>query len=460
MVKALHGAGLEVILDVVFNHSAEGDLDGPCLPFRGFDNASYYRLDPNDPTRYADYTGTGNTLAAGQPEVLRLVMSSLRYWVTDMHVDGFRFDLASVLARQLIDVDRLSAFLDLVYQDPVVSQVKLIAEPWDLAAGGYQLGHFPWPWSEWNDRFRGGVRDFWRSSTGIGELATRLGGSSDVFQPAGLAPQASINFVTAHDGFTLADLVAYNGKHNEANGEGGRDGTDDNRSWNCGVEGLTTDGTILALRSRQQRNLLATLLLSTGVPMLLGGDEIGRTQQGNNNAYCQDGPMSWYDWNLDAPRTSLLAFCRRVVALRRAHPGLRRRSYFTGQEPRPGVGPDVVWLGHNGQSLDDAGWNSGLAALGMWLNGNALTDIDTKGGLVGDDVMLFLINGTPDSSALPYPPPPSAPPGLLCSTPPPLTAPRRLARPRLQPARTLDFLVATSSFCAGPDSSPSSARHS
>ncbi len=330
MVRALHDARIEVILDVVYNHTAEGNHLGPTLAFRGIDNASYYRLEDGRPRYYSDSTGTGNSLNVRNPHVLQLMMDSLRYWVLEMHVDGFRFDLASSLARQFHEVDRLSAFFDLIQQDPVISQAKLIAEPWDVGAGGYQVGNFPPLWSEWNGKFRDTVRDYWRQSGApIGDLAERLTGSSDLYEATGRRPFASINFVTCHDGFTLADLVSYNDKHNEANGEGGRDGSDDNRSWNCGVEGPTDDPAILALRRQQMRNFLATLFLSQGVPMLLGGDELGRTQGGNNNAYCQDSPVSWYDWaQVDR---DLLSWTRRLIALRRSHPVFRRRRFFQGR---------------------------------------------------------------------------------------------------------------------------------
>ncbi|GAC1363411.1 MAG: glycogen debranching protein GlgX [Actinomycetota bacterium] len=393
MVKALHDAGLEVILDVVYNHTAEGPPDGPTLAFRGLDNPTYYRLAQDDPSSYVDYTGTGNTLNTGDPEVLRLITASLRYWVTEMHVDGFRFDLASVLARQYVSVDRYSAFLDMVYQDPVISQVKLIAEPWDTK-DGYYLGHFPTLWSSWNDRYRGGIRDLWRAQQSLGELATRLSGSDDIFQAQDLTPQNSINYLTSHDGFTLADLVAYNGKHNEANGESNRDGSDDNRSWNCGAEGPTSDPAVQGLRARQRRNLLATLLLSQGVPMILGGDEIGRTQQGNNNAYCQDSPLSWYDWQLDQERKDLLAFTRLAIGLRRAHPIFRRHSFFRGQPPRPGTGDDVAWLWLDGNPMTPEHWNSGSLAMGVWLNGGALTTTDDHGAVLSDDSFLLLVNAS------------------------------------------------------------------
>src|SRR5512132_4307289 len=332
MVKALHRAGIEVILDVVYNHTAEGNHLGPMLSFRGVDNSSYYRLVPDDERHYMDYTGTGNTLDARNPAVLRLIMDSLRYWVSECHVDGFRFDLASALARELYDVDRLSAFFDTIHQDPILSQVKLIAEPWDVGPGGYQVGNFPVLWSEWNGIYRDVVRDFWRGQSSIAEFASRFTGSSDLYLPDGRAPFASINFVTAHDGFTLRDLVAYNEKHNEANQEDNQDGTPDNRSWNCGAEGETDDPEINALRLRQQRNFLATLFLSQGTPMLLGGDERGRTQGGNNNAWCQDNEISWFHWDLDDEQQSLLAFTKRLITLRREHPVLRRRQYLHGTE--------------------------------------------------------------------------------------------------------------------------------
>jgi isoamylase len=330
MVKALHGAGIEVILDVVYNHTAEGNHLGPTLCFKGFDNAAYYRLTSDDPRYYKDYTGTGNSLNMRHPHVLQLIMDSLRYWVLEMHVDGFRFDLAATLARGLHDVDRLSAFFDLIQQDPVVSQIKLIAEPWDVGEGGYHVGNFPPLWSEWNGKYRDTVRDYWRGADQtLAEFGNRFTGSPDLYEATGRRPLASINFVTAHDGFTLHDLVSYNQKHNEANGEGNLDGENHNRSWNCGVEGPTGDPDVLRLRARQQRNFLTTLILSQGIPMLLGGDEISRTQRGNNNAYCQDNEISWYDW--DAADVQLLAFVRRLVALRRNHPVFRRRRWFQGR---------------------------------------------------------------------------------------------------------------------------------
>ena len=336
MVRDLHGAGIEVILDVVYNHTAEGNHMGPTLSMRGIDNAAYYRLVEGDERYYMDYTGTGNSLNVRNPHTLQLIMDSLRYWVTEMHVDGFRFDLASTLAREFYDVDRLSVFFDLVQQDPVISQVKLIAEPWDVGPGGYQVGNFPPLWSEWNGKYRDTVRDFWRGEPGtLGEFASRIAGSSDLYQNDGRRPYASINFVTAHDGFTLHDLVSYNDKHNEANGEDGNDGESHNRSWNCGVEGPTDDAAVLALRDRQQRNFITTLMLSQGVPMMLHGDEMGRTQNGNNNVYCQDNPTSWVDWSLLEKNASLVGFTAGVIALRHAHPVFRRRRFFAGRPDRP-----------------------------------------------------------------------------------------------------------------------------
>ena len=390
MVRALHEAGIEVILDVVYNHTAEGNHLGPVLSFKGIDNAAYYRLVPEDPRFYYDTTGTGNSLNVRHPHALQLIMDSLRYWVTDMHVDGFRFDLAATLARQFHEVDRLSAFFDLIQQDPVVSQVKLIAEPWDIGEGGYQVGNFPALWSEWNGRYRDTVRDFWRGEPAtLGEFASRLTGSSDLYQADTRHPGASVNFVTAHDGFTLRDLVSYNEKHNEANGEDDTDGESYNRSWNCGAEGQTDDQAVLALRRRQQRNFLATLLLSQGVPMLLGGDETGRTQRGNNNAYCQDNEISWYDW--DRVDDGLLDFARRLIALRREHPVLRRRRWFQGRSIRGSV--DLGWFKPDGTEMGDDDWDAADASLvGVFLNGDAITDRDRRGQRVSDDSFLLLFN--------------------------------------------------------------------
>jgi glycogen operon protein len=399
MVKKLHSAGIEVIIDVVFNHTGEGNHLGPTLAFRGIDNAVYYRLDPEDPRRYVDYTGTGNTLNMTQPRVLQLMMDSLRYWVQEMHVDGFRFDLASTLARELHAVDKLGAFFDIMHQDPVVSQVKLIAEPWDLGEGGYQVGNFPAGWAEWNDRYRDAVRAYWKGDGGlIGELAFRLTGSSDLYASSGRRPYASINFVTAHDGFTLHDLVSYNDKHNEANGEDGRDGHNNNLSWNCGAEGPTDDPAINALRARQKRNFLATLLLSQGVPMLLAGDGIGRTQRGNNNAYCQDNEISWVDWDLDFEDLRLLSFVQRVIALRKAHPVFRRRNFFQGRSIKGTGTKDILWLTPKGQELSDEEWQHSFArCLGLFLSGEGLDERDRQGRPVTDSSFLLLLNAHSDS---------------------------------------------------------------
>ncbi len=413
MVKDLHDAGIEVILDVVYNHTAEGNHMGPVLCFRGIDNAAYYRLIEDDPRYYMDYTGTGNSMRVRHPHVLQLIMDSLRYWVTDMHVDGFRFDLAATLAREFYEVDRLSSFFDLVQQDPVVSQVKLIAEPWDLGAGGYQVGNFPPLWTEWNGKYRDTVRDFWRGQDeGIAEFASRLTGSSDLYESDGRRPSASINFVTAHDGFTLNDLVSYNNKHNEDNGEDNRDGSDDNRSWNCGVEGPTDDPEVLALRGTQTRNFLTTLFLSQGVPMLLAGDEMGRTQRGNNNGYCQDNEISWLDWSLAERNADLVEFTALVCALRREHPVFRRRRFFRGDPIHdsdgaaggPDGGPDsgsdggqalkdIVWLRPDGTEMSDADWEFGLArSFGMFLNGHGIPDPNQRGENVVDQSFLLFFN--------------------------------------------------------------------
>ena len=394
MVRTLHEAGIEVILDVVYNHTAEGNHLGPVLSFKGIDNKAYYRLVPDDRAHYYDTTGTGNSLNMAHPHALQLIMDSLRYWITEMHVDGFRFDLAATLARQFHEVDKLSAFFDLVQQDPVISQVKLIAEPWDLGEGGYQVGNFPPQWSEWNGRYRDTVRDVWRGEPAIvGELASRLTGSSDLYQDDSRRPGASVNFVTAHDGFTLNDLVSYNQKHNEANGEGNHDGESFNRSWNCGVEGPTDDPDILALRGRQRRNLLATLLLSQGMPMLLSGDEVGRTQGGNNNAYCQDNEISWFPWaTIDE---DLLAYTTRLVALRRDHPVFRRRRWFLGR-PLRGTA-DIIWLRPEGTEMTEADWNEHHeTCVGMFLNGEAITSPGPRGERVVDDSFLVLFNASPD----------------------------------------------------------------
>jgi isoamylase len=395
MVRTLHEAGIEVILDVVYNHTAEGNHMGPMLSMKGIDNAAYYRLVAENPRFYYDTTGTGNSLNVGHPHTLQLIMDSLRYWVTEMHVDGFRFDLAATLARQFHEVDRLSAFFELIQQDPVVSQVKLIAEPWDIGEGGYQVGNFPAQWSEWNGKYRDTVRDFWRGEHAtLGEFASRLTGSSDLYQGGSRYPTASVNFVTAHDGFTLRDLVSYNDKHNEANGEGGNDGENYNRSWNCGTEGETSDPQILALRARQQRNFLATLMLSQGVTMLLGGDEIGRTQRGNNNAYCQDNEISWFDWS--AVDSGLLAFTTRLIALRRDHPVLRRKHWFQGRPIRGTI--DLGWFKPDGTEMNDEDWGSArVNAVGVFLNGEAITDRDRRGQPVTDDSFLLLFNAQADT---------------------------------------------------------------
>ena len=394
MVRNLHAAGIEVVLDVVYNHTAEGSHLGPTLSFRGLDNRSYYRTVDERPRFYMDYTGTGNTLNARHPQVLALIMDSLRYWVEEMHVDGFRFDLASALARSFHEVDRLAAFFDLVHQDPVVSKAKLIAEPWDAGEGGYQVGNFPVLWTEWNGRYRDTMRDFWRGArTGVADVAYRLTGSSDLYQSDGRRPYASINFVTAHDGFTLHDLVSYNDKHNEANGEGNRDGSSDNRSWNCGVEGPTEDSEVSFLRERQRRNFLTSLLLSQGVPMLLAGDELGRTQLGNNNAYCQDNEISWVDWELDEERAALLDFISAIVALRREHPVFRRRTFFQGQAVHGSV-KDIGWFTPDGTEMDEAEWQApDVSTLGVFLNGEEIPDQDPRGGRIVDDSFMLLLNG-------------------------------------------------------------------
>jgi isoamylase len=396
MVKALHGAGIEVILDVVYNHTAEGNHLGPMLSFKGVDNASYYRLMPDEPRFYMDFTGTGNSLNPVHPSVLRLIMDSLRYFVIDCHVDGFRFDLASALAREFYEVDRLSAFFDTIHQDPVLSQVKLIAEPWDVGPGGYQVGNFPVLWAEWNGLYRDTMRDFWRAQSNVAQFASRFTGSSDLYQSDGRTPYASINFVTAHDGFTLRDLVSYNDKHNEANGEDGKDGTDDNRSWNHGVEGPTGDPAIAALRARQQRNFLTTLFLSQGVPMLLGGDELGRTQHGNNNAWCQDNEISWYDWGSADP--DLLEFTKQIVRLRQEHPVFRRASFLTGREVRGSGLPDVWWFRPDGRRMTQKDWQREDAhSLGVFLNGAEIPNRTEDGQEIVDDSFLLLFNAYGDT---------------------------------------------------------------
>jgi glycogen operon protein len=401
MVRALHEANIEVILDVVYNHTAEGNHLGPTLSFRGIDNASYYRLVDDDRRHYFDTTGTGNSLLMRHPHVLQLIMDSLRYWVTEMHVDGFRFDLASTLAREFYDVDRLATFFELVQQDPVVSQVKLIAEPWDIGPGGYQVGGFPPQWTEWNGAYRDTVRDFWRGEPSLGEFASRVAGSADLYEHTGRRPVASINFVTAHDGFTLRDLVSYNEKHNEANGEDNNDGESHNRSWNHGVEGPTDDPEILALRSRAQRNFLATLLLSQGTPMLLHGDELGRSQQGNNNTYAQDSELSWVHW--DQADEPLIEFTAALIELRRQHPTFRRRRFFTGRTVRTGPPGaerlnDIVWLHHDGRPMEDSDWEGGSQALGMYLNGHGIAGADARGGTITDDHFLLYFNADGDAT--------------------------------------------------------------
>jgi isoamylase len=393
MVKAMHRAGIEVILDVVYNHTAEGNHLGPMLSFKGVDNTSYYRLMPDDPHFYMDFTGTGNSLNVVHPSVLRLIMDSLRYWVTECHVDGFRFDLASALARELYDVERLASFFDVIHQDPVLSQVKLIAEPWDVGPGGYQVGNFPVLWSEWNGIYRDTMRDFWRGQANAAAFASRVTGSSDLYEDDGRHPSSSINFITAHDGFTLADLVSYNEKHNDANNEGNRDGTDDNRSWNSGAEGPTDDPEINALRARQQRNMLTTLLLSQGTPMLLGGDELARTQNGNNNTWCQDNELSWYDWDVDDAQREQHDFTKRLIKLRREHPVFRRRQFLHGIEEEGSDLPDVWWFRPDGQRMTKEDWDQpDLRVLGMFLNGQAIAAADHEGERVVDDSFVLLFN--------------------------------------------------------------------
>jgi glycogen operon protein len=398
MVKRLHAAGIEVILDVVYNHTAEGDHLGPTFSFRGIDNTSYYRLAEADPRFYVDFTGCGNTLNMTHPRVLQLLMDSLRYWACEMRVDGFRFDLASALARELYQVNRLSAFFDVMHQDPVLSQVKLIAEPWDLGEGGYQVGNFPVGWTEWNGKYRDAIRAYWKGAGGlIGELGYRLTGSSDLYETSGRRPYASINFVTCHDGFTLADLVSYNSKHNEANLEENRDGENNNQSWNCGVEGPTDDPATLALRARQRRNLIATLLLSQGVPMLLAGDELGRTQRGNNNAYCQDNEISWLDWNPPPAEREFFEFVRRLAALRKDHPAFRRVTFFHGRPNRAAGIKDIVWLTPEGNEMTDSEWSHDFArTLGMFMAGNAIAEDDARGRPIVDDDFILLLSSHND----------------------------------------------------------------
>ncbi len=404
MVKELHRAGIEVILDVVYNHTAEGNHLGPMLNLKGIDNAAYYRLVEDDQKHYMDYTGTGNSLNMQHPHVLQLIMDSLRYWVSEMHVDGFRFDLASTLARELYDVDKLATFFDIVQQDPVISQVKLIAEPWDIGPGGYQVGNFPPLWSEWNGKYRDSIRDFWRGQDcSVGEFANRLTGSSDLYEGTGRRPFASINFITAHDGFTLHDLVSYNEKHNEANGEDNQDGEDHNRSWNCGEEGPTDNPDVLALRARQKRNFLATLFLSQGVPMLLGGDEMSRTQDGNNNAYCQDNEISWFDWeNLDE---EMQEFSRRLIAFRHAHPVFRRRRWFQGKAIHGREQADIAWFNPSGERMQEEHWGEDFVkSLGLFLNGEGIAAPDLRGQRVVDETFYLAFNAHHESVDFHLPP--------------------------------------------------------
>ena len=408
MVKSLHREGIEVILDVVYNHTSEGNQMGPMLSFRGIDNPTYYRLVSDQPRYYMDYTGTGNSLNVRHPQVLKLIMDSLRFWIEEMHVDGFRFDLAAALARELHDVDRLSAFFDIIHQDPIISQVKLIAEPWDVGEGGYQVGNFPPAWAEWNGRYRDTVRRYWKSDDGqLSDLAYRLTGSSDLYERDGRRPSASINFVTAHDGFTLHDLVSYNGKHNEANGEDNRDGTNENYSWNMGAEGPSDDPEILERRERQKRNFLATLLFSQGVPMILGGDEIGRTQNGNNNAYCQDNETTWVDWNLGPRQLQLLEFTQKLIHVRCEHANLHRRKFSQDRAIRGSAEKDIVWLRPDGQEMTDEEWGLGwVRCLGVMLNGETLGDVDESGEPIRDFTFLLMLNchHEPIQFFLPQPP--------------------------------------------------------
>lgn len=406
MVKALHQAGIEVILDVVYNHTGEGNHLGPTLSLRGIDNEAYYRLVERSPRYYMDFTGCGNSLNVRHPQVLKLIMDSLRYWVQEMHVDGFRFDLASALARELYEVDSLAAFFDIIHQDPVLSTTKLIAEPWDLGEGGYQVGNFPLLWSEWNGKYRDTMRDFWRDHhCRLGEFAFRFTGSSDLYQANGKLPHASINFITAHDGFTLRDLVSYNEKHNEANGEGNRDGESYNRSWNCGVEGETENRDILRLRSQQQRNFLATLFLSQGVPMMLGGDEMGRTQHGNNNTYCQDNPISWFDWSQLHSSAELLTFTRRLIHFRKQHPIFCRRQWFLGREIHGSGVIDIGWFNPDGTAISDSDWHDGDSkAISIFLNGEEIVTLDHQGQRIIDDSFLLFFNAYADEKKFAIPP--------------------------------------------------------
>ena len=412
MVRSLHKAGIEVILDVVYNHTCEGNEKGPVLSMKGIDNATYYRTMQDNPRHYMDYTGTGNTLNVYNPQVLKLLMDSLRYWVTEMHVDGFRFDLASTLARELHDVNKLGAFFDTIHQDPTLADVKLIAEPWDVGDGGYQVGNFPVLWAEWNGKYRDTVRRFWKGDTGqLSDFAYRITGSSDLYKSDGRAPSASINFITAHDGFTLCDLVSYNEKHNEANGDNNTDGANDNDSWNMGAEGPTDDENINREREKQTRNLLTTLMLSQGVPMLCGGDEFARSQQGNNNCYCQDDELTWYDWKLDEPRKRLLEFTSRVIQLRKDHPNLHRRRFFQDRQVRGSLVRDVAWLGTDGKEVPDEVWNhAGNKSIGLLFNGKTLGVMDEEGNPVVDDSFLILVNASDNGVDYVLPSPPNKTP--------------------------------------------------
>jgi glycogen operon protein len=408
MVKALHRENIEVILDVVYNHTAEGNHLGPMLNFRGIDNTEYYRLVPETPRYCMDYTGTGNTLNVRKPQVLKLIMDSLRYWVTEMHVDGFRFDLAAALARELHEVDRLSSFFDIIHQDPILSRLKLIAEPWDVGEGGYQVGNFPVLWAEWNGKYRDTVRRYWKGDEGqLCDLAYRLTGSSDLYKNDGRKPSASINFVTAHDGFTLRDLVSYNEKHNEANGEDGRDGTNDNHSWNMGAEGETDDPAIQRDRKVQMRNFLATLLLSQGVPMICGGDEVARTQQGNNNAYCQDNALSWHDWQGTSDQKDLFEFVSRLIEFRKKHPNLRRRNFYQDRSIRNSLVKDIAWYGADGHEMTEEEWNAcWIRSIGVLFNGETLDTVDELGRPLVDDTFLLLLNSYHEAVGYKLPPTP------------------------------------------------------
>jgi isoamylase len=412
MVKRLHAEGLEVILDVVYNHTCEGNEKGPMLSLKGVDNTTYYRTVADNPRYYVDYTGTGNTLNVYNPQTLKLLMDSLRYWVSEMHVDGFRFDLASTLARELHDVNKLGAFFDTIHQDPTLADVKLIAEPWDIGEGGYQVGNFPVLWAEWNGKYRDTVRRFWKGDSGqLSDFAYRLTGSSDLYKNDGRKPSASINFITAHDGFTLCDLVSYNEKHNEANGDNNTDGSDNNDSWNMGVEGPTDDENINLLRERQTRNFLATLMLSQGVPMLLGGDEFARSQQGNNNCYCQDDELTWYDWKLDDPRKRLLEYTAKLIQLRKDHPNLHRRKFFQDRTIRGSVVRDIAWYGTDGNELSDQAWSEGWnKSIGLMLNGKTLGVMDDEGNPVVDDSFLILVNAADQGVEYVMPGPPDGNP--------------------------------------------------